>query len=129
MPDASADCTQRNPLPATEPHDHTAAVVSNSHRPLMRADGESRGDDQARRRLPLLVGSCAALQPRQLCLQAAALGMGLGQLLGHACCSCCLGRPLAQQLLQTKLLKITNAVDLYRSLGGGLNEVSQQAQK
>jgi len=34
-----------------------------------------------------------------------------------------------QQLLQTKLLKITNAVDLYRSLGGGLNEVSQQAQK
>jgi multidrug efflux system outer membrane protein len=34
-----------------------------------------------------------------------------------------------QQLLQTKLLKITNSVDLYRSLGGGLNEVSQQAQK
>jgi multidrug efflux system outer membrane protein len=34
-----------------------------------------------------------------------------------------------QQLLQTKLLKITNTVDLYRSLGGGLNEVSQQAQK
>jgi len=31
-----------------------------------------------------------------------------------------------QQLLQTKLLKITNTVDLYRSLGGGLNEVSQQ---
>jgi multidrug efflux system outer membrane protein len=31
-----------------------------------------------------------------------------------------------QQLLQTKLLKITNAVDLYRSLGGGLNEVSQR---
>jgi multidrug efflux system outer membrane protein len=34
-----------------------------------------------------------------------------------------------QQLLQTKLLKITNTVDLYRSLGGGLNEVSQQSQK
>jgi multidrug efflux system outer membrane protein len=30
-----------------------------------------------------------------------------------------------QQLLQTKLLKITNAVDLYRSLGGGLNEISK----
>ena len=30
-----------------------------------------------------------------------------------------------QQLLQTKLLKITNSVDLYRSLGGGLNEVSK----
>jgi multidrug efflux system outer membrane protein len=30
-----------------------------------------------------------------------------------------------QQLLQTKLLKITNAVDLYRSLGGGLNEVNK----
>lgn len=30
-----------------------------------------------------------------------------------------------QQLLQTKLLKITNTVDLYRSLGGGLNEVSK----
>jgi multidrug efflux system outer membrane protein len=34
-----------------------------------------------------------------------------------------------QQLLQTKLLKITNTVDLYRSLGGGLNEVSQQTLK
>jgi multidrug efflux system outer membrane protein len=34
-----------------------------------------------------------------------------------------------QQLLQTKLLKITNTVDLYRSLGGGLNEVSQQTPK
>lgn len=31
-----------------------------------------------------------------------------------------------QQLLQTQLLKITNAVDLYRSLGGGLNEVSKK---
>lgn len=31
-----------------------------------------------------------------------------------------------QQLLQTKLLKITNTVDLYRSLGGGLNEVGQR---
>jgi multidrug efflux system outer membrane protein len=30
-----------------------------------------------------------------------------------------------QQLLQTKLLKITNTVDLYRSLGGGLNEASK----
>lgn len=30
-----------------------------------------------------------------------------------------------QQLLQTKLLKLTNAVDLYRSLGGGLNETTQ----
>ena len=30
-----------------------------------------------------------------------------------------------QQLLQAKLLKITNTVDLYRSLGGGLNEVSK----
>lgn len=30
-----------------------------------------------------------------------------------------------QQLLQTRLLKITNTVDLYRSLGGGLNEVSK----
>ena len=30
-----------------------------------------------------------------------------------------------QQLLQTKLLKITNTVDLYRSLGGGLNEISK----
>jgi multidrug efflux system outer membrane protein len=30
-----------------------------------------------------------------------------------------------QQLLQTRLLKLTNAVDLYRSLGGGLNEVSK----
>ncbi len=29
-----------------------------------------------------------------------------------------------QQLLQTRLLKLTNAVDLYRSLGGGLNETS-----
>lgn len=27
-----------------------------------------------------------------------------------------------QQLLQTRLLKLTNAVDLYRSLGGGMNE-------
>ncbi len=34
-----------------------------------------------------------------------------------------------QQLLQTRLLKITNTVDLYRSLGGGLNEVSQQTAK
>jgi multidrug efflux system outer membrane protein len=34
-----------------------------------------------------------------------------------------------QQLLQTRLLKITNTVDLYRSLGGGLNEVSQQTLK
>ena len=31
-----------------------------------------------------------------------------------------------QQLLQAQLLKLTNAVDLYRSLGGGLNEVSKQ---
>lgn len=31
-----------------------------------------------------------------------------------------------QQLLGTRLLKLTNAVDLYRSLGGGLNEVSAQ---
>lgn len=31
-----------------------------------------------------------------------------------------------QQLLQTRLLKLTNAVDLYRSLGGGLNEVSKR---
>lgn len=30
-----------------------------------------------------------------------------------------------QQLLQTRLLRLTNAVDLYRSLGGGLNEVSK----
>ncbi|MEO0317601.1 MAG: hypothetical protein RL404_1278 [Pseudomonadota bacterium] len=30
-----------------------------------------------------------------------------------------------QQLLQTRLLKLTNAVDLYRSLGGGLNETAQ----
>ena len=30
-----------------------------------------------------------------------------------------------QQLLQTRLLRLTNAVDLYRSLGGGLNEASQ----
>ncbi len=30
-----------------------------------------------------------------------------------------------QQLLQTQLLKLTNAVDLYRSLGGGLNEAAQ----
>lgn len=28
-----------------------------------------------------------------------------------------------QQLLQTRLLRLTNAVDLYRSLGGGLDEV------
>lgn len=31
-----------------------------------------------------------------------------------------------QQLLQTRLLKLTNAVDLYRSLGGGLNEARAQ---
>lgn len=31
-----------------------------------------------------------------------------------------------QQLLQARLLKLTNAVDLYRSLGGGLTEVSAQ---
>ncbi len=31
-----------------------------------------------------------------------------------------------QQLLQTRLLKLTNAVDLYRSLGGGLKETSAQ---
>ncbi len=31
-----------------------------------------------------------------------------------------------QQLLQTRLLKLTNAVDLYRSLGGGLDEASRQ---
>ncbi len=31
-----------------------------------------------------------------------------------------------QQLLQTRLLKLTNAVDLYRSLGGGLKETSTQ---
>lgn len=31
-----------------------------------------------------------------------------------------------QQLLQTRLLKLTNAVDLYRSLGGGLNEAGAQ---
>ena len=30
-----------------------------------------------------------------------------------------------QQLLQMRLLKLTNAIDLYRSLGGGLNEVSK----
>ncbi len=30
-----------------------------------------------------------------------------------------------QLLLQTRLLRLTNAVDLYRSLGGGLNEASQ----
>jgi multidrug efflux system outer membrane protein len=30
-----------------------------------------------------------------------------------------------QQLLQTRLLRLTNAVDLYRSLGGGLNEASR----
>ena len=33
-----------------------------------------------------------------------------------------------QQLLQTRLLKLTNAVDLYRSLGGGLNETSEAKQ-
>jgi multidrug efflux system outer membrane protein len=31
-----------------------------------------------------------------------------------------------QTLLSTRLLRLTNAVDLYRSLGGGLNEVSKQ---
>ncbi len=31
-----------------------------------------------------------------------------------------------QQLLQTRLLKLTNAVDLYRSLGGGMKESSAQ---
>ncbi len=31
-----------------------------------------------------------------------------------------------QQLLQTRLLKLTNAVDLYRSLGGGLKETAAQ---
>jgi multidrug efflux system outer membrane protein len=31
-----------------------------------------------------------------------------------------------QQLLATSLLRLTNAVDLYRSLGGGLNEVAKQ---
>ena len=31
-----------------------------------------------------------------------------------------------QQLLSTRLLRLTNAVDLYRSLGGGLNEVRAQ---
>ncbi len=30
-----------------------------------------------------------------------------------------------QQLLQTRLLRLTNAVDLYRSLGGGLNDSSK----
>lgn len=30
-----------------------------------------------------------------------------------------------QQLLQIRLLKLTNAVDLYRSLGGGMQEISQ----
>lgn len=30
-----------------------------------------------------------------------------------------------QQLLQIRLLRLTNAVDLYRSLGGGLNEASK----
>ena len=30
-----------------------------------------------------------------------------------------------QQLLQTRLLRLTNAGDRYRSLGGGLNEASQ----
>lgn len=30
-----------------------------------------------------------------------------------------------QQLLATRLLRLTNAVDLYRSLGGGLNEASK----
>ena len=31
-----------------------------------------------------------------------------------------------QTLLSTRLLRLTNAVDLYRSLGGGLNEVRAQ---
>jgi len=31
-----------------------------------------------------------------------------------------------QMLLSTRLLRLTNAVDLYRSLGGGLNEVRSQ---
>lgn len=31
-----------------------------------------------------------------------------------------------QMLLSTRLLRLTNAVDLYRSLGGGLNEVGSQ---
>lgn len=31
-----------------------------------------------------------------------------------------------QQLLATRLLRLTNAVDLYRSLGGGLNEAGKQ---
>lgn len=30
-----------------------------------------------------------------------------------------------QQLLQTKLLNLTNAIDLYRALGGGIHEVSK----
>jgi multidrug efflux system outer membrane protein len=30
-----------------------------------------------------------------------------------------------QQLLQTKLLNLTNAIDLYRALGGGIQEVSK----
>ncbi len=30
-----------------------------------------------------------------------------------------------QQLVQTQLLKLANAIDLYRALGGGLNEASQ----
>ena len=31
-----------------------------------------------------------------------------------------------QMLLSTRLLRLTNAVDLYRSLGGGLNEMGKQ---
>jgi multidrug efflux system outer membrane protein len=31
-----------------------------------------------------------------------------------------------QTLLSTRLLRLTNAVDLYRSLGGGLNEMGKQ---
>jgi len=30
-----------------------------------------------------------------------------------------------QQLLQTKLLNLTNAIDLYRALGGGIQEMSK----
>jgi multidrug efflux system outer membrane protein len=31
-----------------------------------------------------------------------------------------------QTLLSTRLLRLTNAVDLYRSLGGGLNDIGKQ---
>jgi multidrug efflux system outer membrane protein len=34
-----------------------------------------------------------------------------------------------QTLVQVRLLRLTNAIDLYRSLGGGLNETTQTAEK